>query len=166
MPMAEELVHELKHESAVTRKVLEVVPEEKFSYRPHDKSMSLTALCSHMVESLGWAEEMCTKDVFEMKMSEYVPYVAETSAGLLTEYDKQLEIALNSIGSVSDEAMMVTWTMIVDGKTMFAMPRMVMIRGFILSHMIHHRGQLSVYLRLLDVPVPQIYGPTADFPDM
>lgn len=166
MPIAEHLVQELEYEGASTRKLLERIPKDKLGWKPHQKSMSLGELASHIAESLGWATEAIEQDVFNMDVENYRPFKGKDLGEILSVFDENLKKALGKISGTSDERMMGTWTMKGGGKTILSMPRAAIVRTFIISHTIHHRGQLDVYLRLNDVPLPQIYGPTADEPEM
>jgi uncharacterized damage-inducible protein DinB len=166
--IAQGFLMELEHESQATLKILGALPEDKFDYKPHGKSMTAGELASHIAEALQWAEVTCKEDGMVMDPAKYVPYKAESKADLLETFDKNLKIAKEAIGSTSDEAMMSIWSMKMapDNHVAFEMPKLVVLRSFIFNHGVHHRAQLGVYLRLLDVEVPQVYGPTADFPEM
>ena len=166
MGMIEPIIMEFSSEAATTRKLLERLPEDKFGWQPHDKSMSLGLLGSHIVEAATWLKLILEQDEMQFDRDSYVPVVYETVAELLDAFDKGMAEAVEVMQGQSDENLMATWRMAVDGKQMFEMPRIAVIRGMILNHIVHHRGQLSVYLRLNDVPVPSIYGPSADDPGM
>jgi len=166
--LMEALAHELEHEGATTRRALERIPEDRFDYKPHEKSYSTRELASHLADSLTWTEPTLTTDVMEMDMEEWKPFVASSKAELLARFDESLSAAVTALRSAADSKAGDLWTM-KDKKTgqiFFSMPRAAVLRSFVLNHLIHHRGQLSIYLRLMDVPVPQIYGPTADEPQM
>jgi uncharacterized damage-inducible protein DinB len=162
MGMIDPLIEELKQEAATTRKHLERAPEKDFDWKPHEKSMSLGALCSHLAESSAWTAEILEKDGVDIDPSSYQPWVAKSRAELLEKFDANLATSLQVLKDQPDEKLMRPWTMRVGGKEVFTMPRLAVLRSFILSHVIHHRGQLGVYLRLRDVPLPAVYGPTAD----
>ena len=164
--MGQAMAHELQHEASAARKLLEAIPEDKWDYKPHEKSMTIGNLGSHIAESLEWTETTCQEDSFEMDPETYVPEKASNREELLKMFDGYAEKAVAALAATPDDKMMVPWKFIMAGKVAFEMPRVAVLRSFILSHLVHHRGQLSVYLRLLDVPVPQIYGPTADDPTM
>lgn len=166
MGMIEPLIEEVRHEAASTRKLLENLPEDNLGWKPHEKSMSLIHLASHIAESLGWVRETLDKDEINMEPEGYKPWIAENRAEVLAAFDKNLAEAIEHMQSQSDENLMGKWTMKVAGEAVFSMPRIAVLRFFVISHMIHHRGQLGVFLRLRDIPVPQVYGPTADYPDM
>ena len=163
MNIIDALIQELQQESATTRKVLERVPREHFGWKPHEKSMTMGQLSSHLAENLSWCEGTMKEDVWLMDMATYKPYVAASTEDLLATFDQNLAKALDAMKGASNEHMMKMWAMKTpDGNTIFSMPRVVVIRSFVLNHTYHHRGQLTVYLRLKDIPLPQVYGPTAD----
>ena len=166
MGMIEPLVEEIRHEAASTRGILECLPEDNLGWKPHDKSMSLVHLASHIAESLSWVMPTLDQDEMNMDPENYKPWIAENKAEILAAFDKNLAEAIEYMQKQSDEKLLGTWTMKVAGEVAFSMPRIAVLRFFVISHMIHHRGQLGVFLRLRDIPVPQVYGPTADYPDM
>lgn len=165
MTIGQGMAQELQHSAVSARKTLERIPEDKFDWTPHAKSMTFQKLASHVAESLGWAK--FTLDSSEMDIAPpggpvWEPYVAKTSAELLETFDKNLAEALTALQNVSDETLMETWTMKKAGEVMLAMPKLVVMRGFILDHLVHHRAQLGLYLRLNDIAVPAMLGPSAD----
>ncbi len=162
MGMNQAIIGELQHESAVTRTVLERVPADKFDYKPHEKSMGFGQLAAHIAEMYLWFDSTLNGTELDFSKFEYEPFKAETSDQLLEFFDKNVEMALDLLQNASDEDLMVNWTMRNGEQVYFTMPRIQVIRSFMLNHIIHHRGQLSVYLRLNDIPVPSIYGPSAD----
>lgn len=162
--MSTSILNELKHEAAITRKLLERVPEEQFDWKPHPKSMSFGRLASHCAESLKWLDVIVNKDVFEVDPKSHKSFQTSSQSELLQEFDGNVESAKEAIKDKSDEVLMANWQMKTGSEVTLEMPRIAVIRGFVLNHLIHHRGQLSVYLRLNDVPVPSIYGPSADEP--
>ncbi|NUM54768.1 MAG: DinB family protein [Candidatus Hydrogenedentes bacterium] len=163
MNIIDAILQEYQHESGVTRKVLERVPDEHWAWKPHAKSMSMGELASHLAEIHWWAEGTMNDDVWVMDMATFKPYVGANKAEVLAAFDKNVANAAAAMKGASNEHMMKTWSMKTpDGNVMMSMPRVVVIRSFILNHSVHHRGQLTVYLRLKDVPLPQVYGPTAD----
>ena len=167
MNIIDPILQEYQQEMGTTRKVLERVPDEHWNWKPHPKSMSMGGLASHLVEGQWWAIGTMKDDVWVMDMAAYKPFIAADRAELLAAFDRNVADAVAAMTGVSDEQMMKTWSMKTpDGNVMMAMPRVAVVRAFILNHTIHHRGQLSVYLRLKDVPLPQIYGPSADEPNM
>lgn len=160
--IAEGIVAEFGFESANTRKMLERLPEDKFDWSPHDKSMTLGRLATHLAEMPQWAETILDQDELDLSTSDYQPVVADSVAELLEIFDSNGEAFVAKVGERSDEEMLAAWTLRVGEKVFGTQPKVAALRSFILSHALHHRGQLSVYLRLLDVPLPQVYGPTAD----
>ena len=162
MPLNESILAEFQQEAKSTRKILERVPEKSFSWKPHEKSMSLGELTHHLAEIPEWVNVSIEQDVFDFSESGYVPKEQTTTAALLKIFDESVNKASESLKNASDETLMGNWTMKSGEKVYFTMPKLAVLRSFVLSHSIHHRGQLSVYLRMLDVPLPQIYGPTAD----
>lgn len=162
MQLNEALIAELQNEAAATRKMLERVPEESNSWKPHEKSMTLGRLSQHIAEIPMWVPVTVDQDELDFAKEKYEPKESTTNEMLLKAFDENLAGALECLKNASDEKLMGNWTM-KNGETVyFTMPKIAVLRGFVLSHLIHHRGQMSVYLRMLDVPLPQVYGPTAD----
>ena len=161
MSLSQMLIAEFKVEAANTRKYLEVCPEDKFDWQPHEKSMTLGKLASHIAENPGWAAMMTTA-VFDFADGDYKPFEPKTSEELLARFDKEVQGFYDTVAGISDEQFEEEWIMRQGEQILVRMPRGAAFRAWIFSHMIHHRGQLSVYLRLLGVPVPGVYGPTAD----
>ena len=165
MSIAAAMLPEFDQEMATTRKVLARVPDDKLDYKPHAKSMTFTQLASHIVEMVGWVGDTMNSDNFDFAPVDgpkWEAYAATSNADLLATFDKNAAAARAALAAGTDEAMMKTWSLLSGGNVMFSMPRVACIRGMLLNHVIHHRGQLSVYLRLNDIPVPSIYGPSAD----
>jgi uncharacterized damage-inducible protein DinB len=165
MPIAQSLLPEFDHEMATTRSLLERVPEASGAWKPHPKSTSLGDLASHMVSLSGWASAILTLPELDLSPpdgSGFSNPTFATNAALLQQFDENVRGARASIAATSDEDMMVDWSLKYAGNTLFSMPRIAVLRSFMMNHVIHHRGQLSVYLRLNEVPLPSIYGPTAD----
>lgn len=165
MSLNEPLLEEFENEMQTTRKCLANVPTEKMSWKPHEKSMSMGRLASHIADMVGWASEIIANDVLDIAPPDGEPREmneAASTAELLENFDKNLAAGSAAIAAASDETLFENWTFKYGGKALMTMPRIASIRGFVLSHIIHHRGQLSVYLRLNDIPVPSIYGPSAD----
>ena len=161
MAIKDALLPEFDHEMATARKVIERVPEDKFGYKPHDKSMSMGRLASHIAEMPTWATSSIALDSLDLA-TDYKPFDAGSRAQLLEAFDKNVAGARSAIAGASDETLMKSWSLKRGGATLMTMPKIAVVRSFMLNHVIHHRGQLSVYLRLNDVPVPSIYGPSAD----
>jgi uncharacterized damage-inducible protein DinB len=151
----------MDQEAATTRRVLERVPEDKLTWKPHPKSMSLGRLAMHVAEINGRISEMSVNDSFDFGAGR--PGVEATSqAELLETFDKGLARAKEIVGQTDDARAAAEWSFMMGEKKMASMPRSALFRMIMMNHLYHHRGQLSVYLRLLDVPVPSIYGPSAD----
>ena len=152
---------EFDHEFAETRKALERVPEEKFDWKPHDKSFSLHALAAHVAEVPQWVPVTLNMDTFDLDQP-YERVVPETKEELLKHFDAGVAEARKILEGTSGETLVETWRMMKGGKVELEMPKVGVLRSFILNHNVHHRAQLGVYLRLLDVDVPGHYGPSAD----
>ncbi|HET9985010.1 MAG TPA: DinB family protein [Longimicrobiales bacterium] len=151
---------DLEHELAGTRRVLERVPEEHWSWRPHDKSMSLSRMATHLIEVLRIAESAATADRFDLA-HEHVPDPAGREE-LLRRFDEAAERLLGGVRAVQPEAWSQPWALVRGEQVLRTVPRAAALRSFGVNHHLHHRGQLTVYLRLLGVPVPGLYGPSAD----
>ncbi len=153
---------DLEHEIATTRRMLERVPEEHLAWKPHEKSMSLGALASHIANLLWWQTLMLEHDEFDMAAPQPTVTAPESRAALLQEFDEKVAVLREALAQTDEAALARPWTLRRGDHVIFIQPKIAVLRGFGISHMVHHRGQLSVYLRLLDVPVPPSYGPTAD----
>lgn len=165
MAIAESILPEFDHETATTRTLLERVPAEKAEWKPHVKSMSLGNLSMHIANLPNWAAITLERTGFDTNPPDGPRVTSpayESAPRLLQIYDANVSAARALLVRTTDGEFMVQWTLKSGGKTMFSMPRIAVFRSFVLNHAVHHRGQLSVYLRLLDVPIPNIYGPTAD----
>ncbi len=161
MAFTDALLPEFDHEMATTRKLLERVPEARLGWKPHDKSMSLARLATHIAELPQWSKHIIDEDGIELK-GDYLPQEETSVSAILALFDKGVIESRKAIASKSDAELMAPWTFTANGKTMFTMPRAAVMRGMFFNHMVHHRGQLIVYLRLNNVPVPSMYGPSAD----
>ena len=160
MSIASALLAELDQESKTTRRVLERVPQKHLAWKPHAKSMSLGQLALHVAIAPGNVAELVARDAVEPPKGNFPE--AATSAELLQALDASVAKAHQHLGRLDDDAMRATWRMTSEGREILVMPRVAFTRAVMLNHLYHHRGQLLVYLRLLDVPVPSVYGPTAD----
>ncbi|MCS6873443.1 MAG: DinB family protein [Pyrinomonadaceae bacterium] len=160
--MQNNFIAELEQESKTTRKVFERIPKEKFDWRPHEKSMTMGRLAVHIAEMIGWIREVLEKEEFDLNARDYEPFTPKTNSELMEFFDKNLKDAIEVLSKVSTEEMAKPWTLRRGEKVVFSMPRAQVLRSVVFNHVIHHRGQLSVYLRLNDIPVPSIYGPSAD----
>lgn len=165
--IAEVLLPELDQEMAGTRRTLERVPMDRVDWRPHEKSMAMGYLAGHIAELPKWAVLGLKEDSFDLAPPDGEPYRSpehESVESLLADFDANLSEARVAISAAPDEAFGEEWTLLRGGETLFTMPRLSVVRTFVLNHMVHHRGQLTVYLRLNGVPVPGLYGPSADEP--
>jgi len=163
MALVDALLPEFDHEMTTTRKLLERIPEEKFEWKPHARSFSLGALASHLATLPTWGGDTLNRS--EIDIGTDPPTAALPSkAEVMASFDKNVAATRAALAGRSDAELMATWTLKRGGHTLFSMPKTVVWRSFVVNHLVHHRGQLSVYLRLLDVPVPSIYGPSADEP--
>jgi uncharacterized damage-inducible protein DinB len=165
MPLRDSFLPEFEHEMETTRKTLERVPEDKTTWKPHNTSMPMGRLAGHIAEMAGFAAQTFEGDSFDFAPpggQPSQPTQMTSRKQLLEIFDTNVAKAKAAIGKASDEDMQKTWTLLNGGKTFLAMPRIALLRGMILNHVIHHRGQLSVYLRMNQVPVPSIYGPSGD----
>jgi uncharacterized damage-inducible protein DinB len=155
------LIPEFDKEMASTRKLLAYVPGDKFSWKPHEKSMTLGRLASHVAEMPGWVIPTMQQDVLEIGIGEK-PFSAETTTELMEKFDQNVAAARPLIEGASDETMARDWSLIYGGHKIFNQPKSDVLRGMVMNHMIHHRAQLGVYLRLHDIAIPGMYGPSAD----
>jgi uncharacterized damage-inducible protein DinB len=165
MPTSETLLPEFDHEMASTRKTLERVPEEKFAWKPHPKSSSLGGLATHLANIPSWTAQTFDRDELDLSPVGAEPFRLEEAASgeaLLEAFDKNVTSARAALQAASDQDWQGQWSLLSGGNKIFTLPRTAVMRGFVMNHLIHHRAQLGVYLRLLDVPVPSIYGPSAD----
>lgn len=165
MALSEALLPEFDQEMALTRKCLERIPEDKLDWAPHEKSMKLGRLAGHIAEMPGWAATTFQTDSFDMAPpggQTFEAMIAKSRSQVLEAFDKNVRQARSAIEKATDQQLSEPWSLLAGGKTIFTMPRLAVMRGMIINHLIHHRAQLGVYLRLNDVPVPSIYGPSAD----
>ena len=152
---------DLEQELATTRRMLERVPEEHFAWKPHEKSMSLGALAAHIANLLWWQTMTLRQDEFDLAAPQPPRTAPESRAALLREFDEKAAVLREALAQTDEAALARPWTLRRGDHVIFTMPKAAVLRSFGISHMAHHRGQLSVYLRLLDVPGPPSYGPTA-----
>lgn len=165
MGLAATLLPEFDQEMANTRKCLERVPEDKLDWKPHDKSMSFGEITTHMANLLSWTTLMIEQDSFDIAPPGEDPPRVDPAGSLesaLAMFDKNVAVAHTAMEGASDELLLAPWTLLMGGNEVFKMPRVGVFRTMIMNHMIHHRAQLGVYLRLNDVAVPAMYGPSAD----
>jgi uncharacterized damage-inducible protein DinB len=162
MAIKDSLLPEFDHEMATTRRLLARVPEAEFAWKPHEKSMSLGELAAHIANLPFWCTMTLDRTVLDL---DTIPARAElppTAGELLMQFDERLAKARVLLTAQGDAELLAAWTLKKGGHEFFTMPRISALRSFVMNHMIHHRGQLTVYLRLKGVPLPPIYGPTAD----
>ena len=161
MTIIDGLLAELEQEAATTRRVLERIPQEHLSWRPHPKSMSLGQLALHVAVVPGLVAESAAVDTVPAR-PEFMHPEAATVAELVPKLAESVAKAKSLLGSYDDQKMNAMWRLQNAGQDLLAMPRVAFVRAIMLNHWYHHRGQLLVYLRLLNLPVPSVYGPTAD----
>jgi uncharacterized damage-inducible protein DinB len=166
MALADSMIQEFDHEMANTRKTLERVPDDKFTWKPHDKSFSMGGLASHLSNLPYWTNVTIEMDEFDTAPGGQRITTPEThnQKELLAAFDGNVTKARAALAGVSDEKLFGMWSLKNNGQHIITMPRIAVLRNFVLNHNIHHRAQLGVYLRLNDIPVPSIYGPSADEP--
>jgi uncharacterized damage-inducible protein DinB len=162
MKISDSLLPEFDHEMATTRKVLERVPDAQFGWTPHEKSMNMGKLACHVAGIPYFGSSVAKADSMDFAKGEYEEIAAANNKELLAGFDKTAAAARSAIAGMSDEDMMKTWALQMNGQTLMSMPKVAVIRTVLMNHLIHHRGQLSVYLRMTNTPVPSIYGPSAD----
>lgn len=162
MPLSPSLLHELESELPSLRRCLERLPADKFDYKPHPKSMSLGVLATHVAQMPEWGA--MTINTTDLDLSGgFEQAKPQTTDELLALFDAGARAFQEALAMATDEELMQTWTLKgPEGKIFLAMPRIAVLRGMVMNHLAHHRGQLTVYMRLLDIPVPSIYGPSAD----
>ena len=161
MSLIEMMTAELEQEAATTRRLLERVPQESLDWKPHEKSMTLGQLAAHVANLHDtWLVSTLTGDEFDLADSR--PLRAGSVAEILEAFDRSMARALEVLRTESDERLFAPWRLKRGGQVIFEMPRWAVMRSMVSNHIIHHRGQLSVYLRLRNVPLPPMYGPTAD----
>jgi uncharacterized damage-inducible protein DinB len=165
MPISAALLPEFEHEMAGTRRALERAPEARLDWGPHPKSMTLRGLVTHLANIPVWGHLVLAEDHFDLEPpgGESTRMTAAASVTeALARFDANVAKARAALQACSDEHWLSSWSLRSGGATLFTLPRVAVVRGMVMNHLIHHRGQLTVYLRLLDVPVPALYGPSAD----
>lgn len=163
MSMTAAFLQEYENEAKTTRRVLERVPQDKLTWKPHPKSMSLGYLAMHVAHAQGFCASWTLQDTFDFASARGdAPGEPANVAQILAAHDKSVETVKQTLNDLGDEGLHKMWEAKMGGQTMMTMPKAAVIRNIVLNHIYHHRGQLSVYLRLCDVPVPSIYGPSAD----
>ena len=156
------LIAEFDQECAITQRLLERVPESKFGWKPHPKSMSLGELAWHLATAPSFLVGVTREPSFDFATAQAPPPVPKTAAAIVEAHVKGQGKVREFLGAISDARALETFKVTKGSKTLMNLPRIAFIRAIGLNHIYHHRGQLSVYLRLLEVPVPSIYGPSAD----
>ncbi len=160
--IATALIGEMEQEAVTTRKTLERIPADKFDWKPHEKSMTFGRLASHVAEMYGWTNHTLEESELDFATMDYKPYDPASTEELVEFFDKTYASAIESLKRTSDDTFMEMWSLKNGEQTYFTMPKIAVMRGMVMNHIVHHRGQLSVYLRLNDIPVPALYGPSAD----
>jgi uncharacterized damage-inducible protein DinB len=164
MALKDTFLPEYDHEFATTRRLLERVPEAEFGWKPHEKSMTLGQLAGHIANLAFWCSATMDAPFYDLASGAKEATIDSPAsvAELLEGFDRKVAAARASLAKATDAEFMAPWALKQGGHEIFSMPRAAAVRSFVFNHMIHHRGQLTVYLRLKDVPLPPIYGPTAD----
>ncbi|MGC4082597.1 MAG: DinB family protein [Vicinamibacterales bacterium] len=163
--ISQSLLPEFDMEMANTRKMLMRVPESEGAFRPHQKSMTLGRLAGHVAEMPIWASMTLSQDDFDMRPADgprYEAYVLKSTVDAVKFFDENVRVARELLEAATDETLLRPWSLKDSGTTLMTMPKIAVLRSFVMNHLIHHRGQLGVYLRMNDVPLPAIYGPSAD----
>lgn len=155
------LLPEYDRETGTTRRLLERIPDDKLDWAPHRKSMTLRRLASHLAQLPAWGARIIGQQEFDLS-GPVQPFECASREEILRTYDQNVKVARASIAGKTDAELMAPWTLKKEGHEVFTVPKLSVLRSFLINHLIHHRGQLSVYLRLNDVPLPSIYGPSAD----
>lgn len=163
MNLAQQFIAEIQQEAAATKRLLSIVPWEKGDYKPHEKSMTLKRLASHVAEINGWWKECLVQDELDFAKDSGKPKEYNSTADIVAWHDELVQKAVAILQNTPDEEFAKPWTMRQGEQIFFTLPKAVVVRTWCLNHLYHHRGQLTVYLRLLDIPLPGTYGPSADF---
>jgi len=161
MKLADIYIGQLKSVVDANRRIIDRIPEDKLTWKPHEKSMTLGRLAMHVAELPHWVTRCLSTDFYDFAAQQYVPNIPETKQDILDKLEATLQGAITSLNNATDEDLAKNWSLRRGDITIYDLPRTVILHRE-QQHMVHHRGQLSVYLRLLDVPVPGIFGPSAD----
>ena len=165
MKISDMFLPEFDQEMTTARKTLERIPEDNLGWKPHEKSMTLGRLAGHVAELAGWAVPTLTQDSLDFAppgQPPMQPTIATSRKQVLDIFDKNREESRRAIAGASNEEFVKNWTLLRGGQTIMTMPKIAVLRSFCINHIIHHRAQLGVYLRLNEIPVPSVYGPSAD----
>lgn len=162
MAISTALIPEFDNEMPNTRKVLERVPEDKFGWKPHEKSPTLIWLASHVANIPAWGAVTLNSQYFDVESGDFKPAEPKSRKELLEAFDANVKICRAAFEKAADPQFLEPWSLKAGGNTIFTLPRVAVVRTMVMNHLIHHRAQLTVYLRMNDVPVPALYGPSAD----
>jgi uncharacterized damage-inducible protein DinB len=162
MSLKDPIIAEFQQEAKITRRLLERVPQDALGWKPHEKSMTMERLAVHITELYGWPSIVLTSNELDFSKMDYKAPAIGGASELPALFDSNVSKALDLLKNLTDEQLLKTWKLRAGDTVYFEMPRLAVIRSMVLNHTIHHRGQLSVYLRLRNVPLPSIYGPSAD----
>jgi uncharacterized damage-inducible protein DinB len=162
IPILEPILSEFREEAGITGRVLERVPGDRLSWKPHAKSMSLGQLAKHVAEVPGLVARIVQQDEFDASQANFIPTPPKDTQEIQAVFQQSIQSVENYLQALSEDEARRPWRVTAGGKHIISRPRIEIIRSLMLNHWYHHRGQLSVYLRLLEVPVPVIYGPSAD----
>ncbi len=160
--IASALIAEMEQEAKVARTCLERIPADKFDWKPHEKSMTFGKLAVHIAEMFNWTAVTLQQPELDFSKFDYKPVEPATTEELVEYLDKSVAEAIDVLRNTTDDVFMENWTMRNGETVYFTLPKVAVMRSFVMNHIVHHRGQLSVYLRLNDIAVPSIYGPSAD----
>lgn len=162
MSIAQSLLAEFDAEMEKTRVMLERLPEDKLDYKPDPKSMSMGRLAGHVAEMPSWGAVTLQTESLDLNGTGYQVLTATSRAHVLAAFDRNIADSRAALAAASDESFVQPWSLLMGGKALFTMPRIAVIRSMVMNHTIHHRGQLTVYYRVNGVPIPALYGPSAD----
>jgi len=163
MALIDALLPEFDREMGLTRRVLERVPDSHFAWKPHPTSMTLGRLAEHLAELPQWVVMTLTQSRLDTGAGRPADYVSPaTSAAAVAMFDATLAGGRAALAGKADGELLAPWTLLAEGKEVFTMPKVAVLRNFVLNHTVHHRGQMTVYLRMLGVPIPSLYGPSGD----
>jgi uncharacterized damage-inducible protein DinB len=160
--LKETLLSEFDDEVALTRRLLDRLPDAEFSWRPHERSMSLGGLATHLAQIPHWGTSILQHDGYDLDSSAATTVEQHSRADVLQTFDRHSAEVRRTLAERTDAELTAPWTLRSDGHLVMSMPRVSALRRFLLNHLVHHRGQLTVYLRLHNVPLPPLYGPSAD----